>query len=84
MGSADIGADENSLGLIGSPTQVKNIFAPEIAKDRKMIRQILHQMSPQLQFFGVPEIVPRIKGLAYEYQTKPWEELEEMALSEDR
>jgi electron transfer flavoprotein alpha/beta subunit len=33
----DIGADEGSLGLKGSPTQVKNIFAPEAKKDRKML-----------------------------------------------
>ncbi len=35
--AADIGAEENSLGLRGSPTQVKNIFAPESRKDRKML-----------------------------------------------
>jgi electron transfer flavoprotein beta subunit len=35
--AADIGADEGSLGLKGSPTQVKNIFAPEAKKDRKML-----------------------------------------------
>ncbi len=37
MGMADINADEKSLGLKGSPTQVKNIFAPEIKAERKMI-----------------------------------------------
>lgn len=36
MGQADIGVDENSLGLKGSPTQVKNIFAPKVKSDRKM------------------------------------------------
>jgi electron transfer flavoprotein beta subunit len=35
--AADIGADEGNLGLQGSPTQVKNIFAPEAKKDRKML-----------------------------------------------
>jgi electron transfer flavoprotein alpha/beta subunit len=35
--AADIGADERSLGLKGSPTQVRNIFAPEAKKDRKML-----------------------------------------------
>jgi electron transfer flavoprotein beta subunit len=35
--SADIGTDENSVGLKGSPTQVRNIFAPEARKDRKML-----------------------------------------------
>ncbi len=33
----DINADESMLGLNGSPTQVRNIFAPEIKKDRKML-----------------------------------------------
>jgi len=36
LGAADINADEESLGLKGSPTQVRNIFAPEVKKDRKM------------------------------------------------
>ncbi len=37
MGMTDIGADENCLGLKGSPTQVRNIFAPEMKADRRMI-----------------------------------------------
>ncbi len=37
MCMTDIGADENSLGLRGSPTQVRNIFAPEVRAERKMI-----------------------------------------------
>jgi electron transfer flavoprotein alpha/beta subunit len=34
---SDIQADENKLGIKGSPTQVKNVFAPELRKDRKML-----------------------------------------------
>jgi electron transfer flavoprotein beta subunit len=37
LGAADIGADEGSLGLKGSPTQVRNIFAPELKAERMMI-----------------------------------------------
>ena len=37
MGMLEIKADENNLGLKGSPTQVRNIFAPDIKADRKMI-----------------------------------------------
>jgi len=37
MGKDDIKADENCLGLKGSPTQVKRIFAPEIKAERKML-----------------------------------------------
>ena len=37
MGMSDIEADESSLGLKGSPTQVRNIFAPESRTERRMI-----------------------------------------------
>jgi electron transfer flavoprotein alpha/beta subunit len=36
-GSSDIMADENNVGLKGSPTQVKNIFTPEARSGRKML-----------------------------------------------
>ncbi len=36
-GRADISADENDLGLKGSPTQVKNIFTPERRSDRRLL-----------------------------------------------
>lgn len=35
--ASDIRAGENDIGLKGSPTQVRNIFAPETKRDRKMI-----------------------------------------------
>jgi len=37
MGMTEIGAGEENLGLKGSPTQVKNIFAPKTASERKML-----------------------------------------------
>ena len=37
MGMVDIGADENNLGLKGSPTQVRYIFAPDIKAEKKLI-----------------------------------------------
>ncbi len=37
LGMTELGVDENSLGLKGSPTQVKNIFAPEAKTERKML-----------------------------------------------
>ncbi len=37
MTMADIGADEDSLGLKGSPTQVRNVFAPEMRSGRMLI-----------------------------------------------
>lgn len=36
-GLSDIGINENDIGLNGSPTKVKNVFAPEVKKDRKML-----------------------------------------------
>ena len=36
-GYQDIMADENKLGLKGSPTQVKNIFTPDARSGRKML-----------------------------------------------
>lgn len=35
--ASDIGAEPGKVGLTGSPTQVKNIFAPEARGDREMI-----------------------------------------------
>ena len=37
-GSSDINADDKKIGLKGSPTQVKNIFAPEARADRKIFQ----------------------------------------------
>ncbi len=37
MGMVDIGADENNLGLKGSPTQVRNIFAPDVKAEKQLI-----------------------------------------------
>jgi len=37
-GSSDINADDKKIGLKGSPTQVKNIFAPEARADRKIFK----------------------------------------------
>jgi electron transfer flavoprotein beta subunit len=48
MGKAEIEADENNLGLKGSPTQVKNIFAPQIKAERKMIEGSPEEQSDAL------------------------------------
>ena len=37
MGIADIEGEENNVGLKGSPTQVKKIFAPEVKTEKMMI-----------------------------------------------
>ncbi|MBF0472345.1 MAG: electron transfer flavoprotein subunit beta/FixA family protein [Nitrospirae bacterium] len=48
MTNAEIGLDVESLGLSGSPTQVKNIFAPDIVKDRKMLEGGVEEQVNQL------------------------------------
>ena len=55
MGMSDIGADENNLGLKGSPTQVRNIFSPEMKAERKMI-----EGSPEEQ---VENLIKELKEL---------------------
>lgn len=44
-------------------------------EDRALIRQVVHNMAPQLQFFGLPDIVSAIQKLELEYQTMPMPEL---------
>tara|TARA_R110000787_G_scaffold41071_19_gene101718 strand:+ start:28264 stop:28626 length:363 start_codon:yes stop_codon:yes gene_type:complete len=57
------------------PQRIESLEKSLIAEDRKTVRQLLHQMSPQLQFFGIEDIVPPIRRLEHEYETIPYEEL---------
>lgn len=43
--------------------------------NRTEIRQLLHKMSPQLQFFGIQNIAIPIQRLEFEYESMPDEEL---------
>jgi len=54
-GVRDIQADEKNLGLKGSPTQVKNIFAPEARSDRKILQGTLEEQ--------VDALVNELKGI---------------------
>lgn len=63
------------------PERIKSLEASLELDDRKMIRQILHQMSPQLQFFGIPNVVVPIRRLEFEYEIMPYIDLK--ALVED-
>lgn len=60
------------------PSRIELLQQSVANKDRKTTRQILHQMSPQLQFFGVPGVMIPIQRLALEYQSMEWAELERM------
>jgi len=57
------------------PVRIEALKESLKAEDRKMVRQILHQMTPQLQFFGIEDVVPSIKKLELEYATMPFEDL---------
>lgn len=46
--AADVGADAVNTGLSGSPTQVKNIFAPEAKTDREMIEGAVEEQAEKL------------------------------------
>jgi len=54
-GPPDIQADENDIGLKGSPTQVKNIFAPEARSGRRML-----EGTPQEQ---VDALLKELRGM---------------------
>ena len=58
------------------PQRIENLMESLDSEDRRMIRQILHQMSPQLQFFGIPGVVDPIRRLEDEYEIMPMEDLE--------
>lgn len=60
------------------PDRLENLHGALQAEDRTMIRKILHNMRPQLEFFGVPNVSPPIRRLALEYQTIPMPELKQM------
>jgi len=55
MDMKEIGADENNVGLKGSPTQVRKIFAPEAKTDRKMLHGSLEEQ--------VSSLVEELRGL---------------------
>jgi len=52
---SDIAADENSLGLKGSPTQVKNIFTPEARSGRRMLEGTAEEQ--------VDALIQELKGI---------------------
>ena len=61
------------------PTRINNLKESLKNKDRKMVRQIIHQMSPQLQFFGIPEVIEPIKQIELEYETMSFEDMSILA-----
>ncbi len=60
------------------PQRIENLKDSLLAEDRIMVRQILHQMSPQLDFFGIPDVMTPIRRLEYEFETMPIEDLKSL------
>jgi len=50
-----IGAEEENVGLKGSPTQVRNIFAPQLKSDRRMLQGSVEEQ--------VTALVKELRGL---------------------
>ncbi len=45
------------------------------AKDPQMVRQVVHQMKPQIQFFEVQGMDGPMTQLLQNYQTMPWKQI---------
>ncbi len=60
------------------PGRIEALEESLSAGERKMVRQILHKMSPQLQFFGIPDVLAPIKRLEHEYETIELSDLQQL------
>lgn len=67
--------------------QFQQLIPPKVAllkqalaqQDRQTVRQVLHNICPQLQFFGIPGVVPPIRQITSDFQSMDWDELQGMA-----
>nr|WP_321247101.1 hypothetical protein [uncultured Psychroserpens sp.] len=57
------------------PQRINSLKEYLKVEDRKQVRQLLHQMSPQIQFFGIMDLIKPIRRLELDYDTMPIEEL---------
>lgn len=57
------------------PQRIDSLKESLRVEDRKQVRQLLHQMSPQIQFFGIMDLVKPIRRLELDYETMSLEEL---------
>lgn len=60
------------------PGRIENLKKELSENNRVKIRQILHSMSPQLQFFEIPNVTIPINRMEHEYNTLERKELESM------
>ena len=57
------------------PTRISLLKRYLQEEDRKMIRQTVHQVSPQLHYFGLREVAPLIERVESAYTTMSMDEL---------
>ena len=57
------------------PERIEQLQQALKNEDRVLVRQLLHKMSPQLQFFGIQNISIPIQRLEFEYEVMPLSEL---------
>ncbi|WP_228852486.1 hypothetical protein [Aegicerativicinus sediminis] len=58
------------------PERLEQLNLAMSQKNRLNIRQVLHKMSPQLQFFGITDQILHVQRLEFEYETMPFSEIE--------
>jgi len=60
------------------PTRIEKLKQSLEAEDRVAVRKILHNMSPQLQFFKVEGVGGIIKKIEFEFHSMPMAELRQL------
>lgn len=60
------------------PQRVDNLKKALAEEDRYKLRQILHQMHPQLQFFGVPDVSAQIHTIEVDFESMDFSSLKDM------
>ncbi|MGM5468728.1 hypothetical protein ACS386_00480 [Flavobacteriaceae bacterium LMO-SS05] len=74
----------DSTRMLKYLTQFKELISERLIEvrhaldlhDRVLIRQLLHKMSPQLQFFGIKDVDVPIQRLEFEYESMPFMDME--------
>ncbi|MEO1715429.1 MAG: hypothetical protein AAFU60_19040, partial [Bacteroidota bacterium] len=57
------------------PARLELLELARYEEDRKTIRQVVHQMRPQLEFFGLAQLLSGLQLLEVQYRTMAWEKL---------
>lgn len=60
------------------PERVNDLKQSLYKRDRIEIRQLVHKMSPQLQFFGIKNIETTVQRLEFEHLTMEFSELDRL------